>query len=200
MTITAASHHDAHHVATLIATAFRDLGVAAWLVPNPNDRQPVLYNQFRILIGHALDHGTIHITADRHAAAVWFPRDTPIPDIPDYNRRLEQACGAYTHRFRTLDAAFDRHHPTHAHHHLALLAVHPDHQTHRRGTALLEHQHTHLDLAGLPAYLEASSARSRQLYLRHGYHDHGPPIDLPDHGPRLWPMWRQPQPTGAHPH
>jgi GNAT superfamily N-acetyltransferase len=193
--ITHAHPHDAQHVATIIATAFSELDVAAWLVPDPNERPHVLYAQFRILIDHALDHGTVHMSANRHAAAVWFPRDTPPPQIHQYNQRLEMACGRYTDRFRALDTAFDNHHPTAPHHHLALLAVDHDHQSRGHGTALLNHHHARLDQTATPAYLEASSIRSRGLYLRHGYHDHGPPIELPDHGPRLWPMWRQPQPT-----
>ena len=45
--------------------------------------------------------------------------------------------------------------------------------------------------SGIPAYLEASGPDSRRLYLRHGYADYGPRIDLPG-GPALYPMWRQP--------
>jgi GNAT superfamily N-acetyltransferase len=197
MSIVRAGHRDAHQVAAVIATAFQTLDVAAWLIPAPDERQRVLYGQFRILVEHALDHGTILLAGDRRAAAVWFARDTPLPEIDDYDRRLELACGQYTDRFHLLDAAFAKHHPAEAHHHLALLAVDPDQQTHGRGTTLLEHYHTRLDQAGLPAYLEASSPRSRELYLRHGYVDHGPPIVLPHDGPSLWPMWRQPQTSTA---
>ncbi|MBT8228167.1 MAG: GNAT family N-acetyltransferase [Dactylosporangium sp.] len=194
MGIVRAGHRDAHQVAAVIATAFRSLDVAAWLIAVPDDRQRVLYGQFRILVEHALDHGPVLMAGDRRAVAVWFPRDTPLPEIDDYDRRLELACGQYTDRFRLLDAAFDKHHPDEAHHHLALLAVDPDQQARGRGSALLECYHARLDKVGLPAYLEASSARSRELYLRHGYVDHGPPIVLPKDGPSLWPMWRRPQP------
>jgi hypothetical protein len=46
---------------------------------------------------------------------------------------------------------------------------------------------------GTPAYLEASSPRARDLYLRHGYAmRRGSAFRLPE-GPLLWPMWREPR-------
>lgn len=47
------------------------------------------------------------------------------------------------------------------------------------------------------SYLEASSARSRVLYQQLGFEDSGPPIELPDDGPTLYPMYRPPQESGA---
>lgn len=208
-TLARGTRRDAHPAAALIGTAFHDLKVAAWLVPDPVERPRALYALFRILVEHACDHGSVsfahHQAGDRAAdragdrsgyragVAVWFPRDRPLPEIADYDRRLWLACGPSLKRFQALDAAFDKHHPDEAHHHLAFLAVHPDHQGHGIGTALLGHYHARLDRAGIPAYLEASSPRSRALYLRHGYHDRGTPIELPGTGPRLWPMWRTPR-------
>jgi hypothetical protein len=53
-----------------------------------------------------------------------------------------------------------------------------------------------LDDSGRPAYLEASSPRARDLYLRHGYLPRpGTPFHLPDGGPPMWPMWREPRPV-----
>lgn len=187
-----ASHRDAHQITAVIATAFRHLAVTAWLVPEPEDRQRVPYAHFRLLVDHALDHGHILITENRCAAAVWLPRDQPLPEIPDYDRQLRSACGPYTERFQELDAAFAKHHPSEPHHHLALLAVEPEFQGVGTGTALLDRYHARLDRDRMPAYLEASGPNSRRLYLRHGYTDHGDRIELPDR-PTLWPMWRPPQ-------
>jgi ribosomal protein S18 acetylase RimI-like enzyme len=89
----------------------------------------------------------------------------------------------------------DQHHPTGIpHHHLAILAVHPDRQRRGIGTALLDAHHATLEEEGTPAYLEASSPRARDLYLTHGYTlQPGAPFYLPDDGPPLWPMWREPK-------
>ena len=43
----------------------------------------------------------------------------------------------------------------------------------------------------VPAYLEATSERNKQLYLRHGF-EVTDEIPLPD-GPNMWPMWRSPR-------
>jgi predicted N-acetyltransferase YhbS len=79
------------------------------------------------------------------------------------------------------------------HHYLAFLGVAPELQGHGIGSGLLNHHHARLDAQGLPAYLEASTERSRDLYLRHGYTLTGDaPLVLPDNGPPIWPMWREP--------
>jgi hypothetical protein len=50
----------------------------------------------------------------------------------------------------------------------------------------------HSDQQRLPAFLEASNARNRQLYVRHGFQELAP-LALPADGPTLYPMWREPQ-------
>jgi GNAT superfamily N-acetyltransferase len=92
----------------------------------------------------------------------------------------------------------EEHHPGPDHDWLAILAVAPAGQGRGTGSALLAARHAVLDRIGTAAYLEAGSSRARELYLRHGYADHGDPIELP--GPqacRMYPMWRSPQPSAA---
>ena len=48
------------------------------------------------------------------------------------------------------------------------------------------------DRERMPAYLNAGSWRSRDLYLRHGFQVIEE-FSLPDDGPPLWRMWRDPQ-------
>ncbi|TDC98808.1 GNAT family N-acetyltransferase [Nonomuraea deserti] len=59
------------------------------------------------------------------------------------------------------------------------------------GSAMLRHRLGRADADGLPAYLEASSPRSRALYERHGFEELGEPVRVAD-SPLLWPMWRRP--------
>lgn len=181
-----------HHAATKVITeAFHPLAVAAWLVADPAERRRTLYANFAIHVAHAMIHGQVWSIGERDAVAVWLLRDE-IPDPPgveDHDYRLTAATGPHQPRFETLDKVFDQHHPTAAHHHLAFLAVTPHRQGKGLGSLLLERHLWHLDQARIPAYLEATSVDARRLYLRHGFRDHGPPIDLPD-GPRIWPMWR----------
>lgn len=183
---------DVAAAAELIAEAFHPLPAAAWLVPDPSVRSSMLAGQFAILVAHALRYGSVHWTGDRRGVAVWFDRTGPAPEPPDYERRLAAACGDATPRFQTLDELLDKHHPADpGHHHLAFLAVTPAAQGGGLGSALLRHHQAHLDAHGIPAYLEASSERGRDLYAGHGYRS-GEPFRLPD-GTPFWPMWRPPR-------
>jgi GNAT superfamily N-acetyltransferase len=196
-TIGRATEHDAGWVAELIGAAFQPLQVACWLVPDPDRRAAILPANFRIFVDHAVAHGEVHVTFDRSAAAVWFPRDglQPPPEPHAYQQRLVAACGEATERFQLLDELFDQHHPIEPHHHLAFLAVRPDRQRRGLGTALLAYHHTRLDTMGMAAYLEASSAEARNLYLRHGYRVKLAPFRFPD-GTPMWPMSRPPVANG----
>jgi GNAT superfamily N-acetyltransferase len=185
-------------IADLVATAFSPLPPAGWLVPEPEQRHGVLAGQFALVVAHALRHGEVWRTLDHTAVAVWFHADgPPIPPIPDYADRLQAATGAHRGRFDDFDKALDRVHPGAPHHHLAMLAVHPDHQGCGLGSALLRFHHRYLYRRRVPAYLEAASDRNVGFYSGHGYRLAGPPIVLPDSGPSLWPMWRSGAPDGG---
>jgi len=82
------------------------------------------------------------------------------------------------------------HAPGHAY--LPFVAVRPQRQGRGIGAALLRHRLAALDAAGTPAYLEASSVRSRRLYERIGFTRLPTRIELPD-GPDMYPMWRAPR-------
>jgi GNAT superfamily N-acetyltransferase len=185
----------------VIAEAFHDLAPTRWLIDDPAARREIFPGYFRILAEHALAAGVIHTTPGRTAAALWIPvsADGPAPPL-DYGARLAAATSPWTGRFLAFDAALDRHHPIGVpHHHLAILAVSPQRQGQGTGTALLRAYHQFLDHdAGVPAYLEASDLRTRQIYLRYGgYTDHGPPIQLPGDGPLMYPLWRECRPAAA---
>jgi ribosomal protein S18 acetylase RimI-like enzyme len=188
---------DAANTAKLIAAAFHELEVSAWLVPDPAERFHVLTANFRIFVDHALIHGEIQLidcdnTDYPVAGAVWFPQMTgPTPPPKDYDTRLATACGPATDRFRMLDRYFEDTHPDEfPHHYLVFLATHPGWRSRGLGTALLDHYHRELDRDRVPAFLHASNARTRDLYQRHGYHPSSP-FFLPA-GPPMWPSWREP--------
>ncbi|ADG87492.1 N-acetyltransferase [Thermobispora bispora] len=182
----------AEDVAKIIATAFHELEMSAWLVPSDEERRRVMPPYFALFTEHALAHGEVYATADMSAVAVWLPYETPPPEIPDMGPRLAAVAGPHAERFDALGEAMDKHHPTDPHHYLAFLAVLPERQCQGLGSKLLDHYHARLDAAGKPAYLEASSQRSRRLYLRHGYRDHGEPLNIPGGAPPMFPMWRPP--------
>ncbi len=182
----------------VIADAFHDLPPSRWLVPDQAARREIFPGYFRLYVEHAMASGVVHTTTDRTAAALWLPTgENPAGPAADYGAQLAAATGPWIDRFLAFDATLDQHHPVGIpHHHLAILAVRPDHQGQGTGSLLLRAYHQTLDRHdGAPAYLEAADLRTRQLYLRHDYALRpGAPFYLPDGGPPMWPMWREPQP------
>ena len=182
---------DTGEITDLVTEAMWDGRVARWLNPDPVGRRRDSPGYFGIFVEHAVRFGEVYATADAETGrlsgvALWFPRITPIPPPWDYDRRVEEVAA----QTREWDRAAEPHRPADPHHHLAVLAVHPDDQGRGIGTALLDRHHARLDEVGIPAYLEADHPRNRDLFLRHGYRVRSV-IALPD-GPSLWSMWRLP--------
>ena len=189
-----AGERDLEILSQIIADAVHYLTVSHWLIPDPDARRAIFPGYFQILLQHALDAGLICTTPQRTAAALWLAVTGPTPPPDGYARQLAETTGPFGEKFLAFDEALARHHLTGAlHHYLAILAVRPDQQGQGIGTALLQAHHATFDWQGIAGYLEASDERTRGLYLRHGYADHGEPIELPD-GPCMYPMVRIPGP------
>ncbi|HEY2791423.1 MAG TPA: GNAT family N-acetyltransferase [Micromonosporaceae bacterium] len=183
---------EAERLGGLIADEFQHLPVAAELSPEPGPRRAAMSGQFAMLTAHGIAYGDVDVIDDAGepvAVAVWLPPDE-IPDIEDYDERLAAICGPLLGRFQELDGLMHDSHPAGPPHaYLAFLAVRQAYQNRGLGSRLLVAHHAALDEAGTPAYLEASSPRSRALYARHGFADYAPPYGL-DGGEHFWPMWR----------
>jgi GNAT superfamily N-acetyltransferase len=191
-----AGPQDLDTLSHVIAAAFLDLPPSRWLISDPGDRARTFPRFFRILLDWAMADGTVTTTPARDAAALWIPAGTSPPSPPvDYPARVAAVAGTAAGRFAAFDQAVEEHHPAGVPHEwLAILGVRPDRQGHGAGSALLQSRHHHLDQAGLGAYLEAATPRARDLYLRHGYVLRpGAPLRLPEDGPPMWGMWRDPQ-------
>jgi predicted N-acetyltransferase YhbS len=78
------------------------------------------------------------------------------------------------------------------HWYLAVMGVAPEWQGRGLGSQLMHPGFDEIDGAGVPAYLEASTPRSRALYERHGFRVTGE-MNLPAGGPPIWLMWREPR-------
>ncbi|WP_100444781.1 GNAT family N-acetyltransferase [Glycomyces xiaoerkulensis] len=189
-------------VAERIASAFKYLAVADWLVPDDIEtRARLMAGQFEMLAAPALEgHGRVDAAlddgGDLAGVAVWldFTGD-PFGGPPDYAERMAELCGEHLPRFQALDEAFERHHPDPAerpHLHLVFCAVDPDRQRQGIGRMLLEAGLNHLDRTGTAGYLEAANVPLTEWYGKHGFESLGPPLRLPE-GPSMYPMWRKPR-------
>jgi ribosomal protein S18 acetylase RimI-like enzyme len=149
---------------------------------------------FEAYVRHGLGHGAVEVTEEMTAAAVWTIETgtlQPVPQAPA--GRLAAALGHAAARVHAFDRALHEREPVGTpHEKLALLAVRPGRQGQGIGSMLLAYHLADLDQRLVPAYLEASNERSRELYRHFGFRDHGEPIQLPD-GPAMFPMWREPR-------
>ncbi|MDK1345506.1 GNAT family N-acetyltransferase [Streptomyces sp. 378] len=196
--IRTAGEGDRELIVRLLDEAFQDDPVSGWVFPGAEDRRakhPGLMAAFTDIV---LAAGRIDVTADGSACALWLS----VPAGEDHDGDAEDEGPAQVRE--TVDPDNERIemigrltaavHPTgRAHEYLWMIGVAPGRQGEGHGTALIEEVLDRCDREGLPAYLEASSARSRKLYERLGFEPAGPALDLPD-GPAMWPMWREPGP------
>ncbi len=143
----------------------------------------------------ALSHGLVWTTDELVGGAVWAPPEgwraplaVTVRQAPSmvrvFGRRLALALRA---RLRMEG----RHPPEPPHWYLAIMGVDPRWQGKGLGSKLMQPALETLDAQGMPAYLEASTPRSRALYERHGFAVTGE-FNLPSGGPTLWQMWREP--------
>jgi len=140
--------------------------------------------------GAAFDHGTAHGLEDCVAVALWLPPGVG-PDGETVMGLMRESMDDQT--FEDINGVFeqmDELHPTDDHWYLPLTGVDPVAQGRRLGTTLLRHALKTCDSDGLPAYLEATSPRSRNLYSRHGFNI----VQTIQAGtsPPLWAMLREP--------
>lgn len=192
VSITQADRTQVFPVSDLVTRSFFDLEVAHWLIPDPDARRHPLRTHIILGVQQAFTNGSVDVADDGAAVAVWQRMPSgPVTPPPDYERKLRQVCHEHTERFLALDKMFEQHHPHDVEHmYLMFLAADPEHQNRKLGTALLRHQHRLLDQQGMPAFLVASSERSRRLYEREGY-ELLQAYPLPN-GPMIFAMMRPP--------
>ncbi|MGP4050103.1 GNAT family N-acetyltransferase [Streptomyces sp. 2A115] len=187
-----AGEGDREVLARLLDQAFQDDPVSRWVFPDAEHRRrthPLLMGAFLDLV---LDEGYVDVTEDGSACALWLsvPAEAHEED-EDGPAQLREAVDPENERVELIGRLTAEIHPAgRAHEYLWLIAVAPERQGEGLGTALIEHVLERCDREHLPAYLEASSSRSRVLYERLGF-TVGDPLDLPS-GPSMWPMWREP--------
>ncbi|WP_405619056.1 GNAT family N-acetyltransferase [Streptomyces sp. NBC_00076] len=215
-----AGAEDRELLVRLLDQAFQDDPVSCWVFPGDEHRRmthPMLMGAFTDIV---LAEGRVDVTEDGTACALWLsvPGDdhghdsaaddsaadgSGLDDSDDSVKGdaaesdgpalLREAVDPDNERVELIGRLTADIHPEgRAHAYLWMIAVAPERQGEGLGTALMASVLDRCDREGLPAYLEASNARSRKLYERLGFTLAGRPLDLPD-GPTMWPMWREPQ-------
>jgi GNAT superfamily N-acetyltransferase len=187
---------DASVVVAVLAEAFQNDPVTAWVFPGAQRRRAVLPSFFHAVVDDVLDHGEIYLTSSGAGVMLFIPPDTPAitPAQRDAHQRRLRACtGEFAERAVLISRLLEERHPRQcAHYYMVFGAVRPA----RRGRGIFgEILRSILDRADVEAvgtYGECSTPHSLRLMLRHGFRDLAP-LPLPE-GPSLYPVWRDPLP------
>ncbi|MFE3324775.1 GNAT family N-acetyltransferase [Streptomyces sp. NPDC059176] len=188
-----AGKRDRAAVVQLLDEAFMDDPVSGWVFPDETHRRAVHGTFLGVFLDIALEGGRVDMTEDGAAAALWLRMPAePSEEKDDTPARMREIADPDNERAELVGRLTGEVHPHgRVHEYLMLIAVAPHRQRQGLGTALLAPALERCDRHGVPAYLEASSARSSMLYERLGFAFMDRTVDLPD-GPRMWPMWREP--------
>ncbi|MHB9758889.1 GNAT family N-acetyltransferase [Streptomyces sp. BYX5S] len=195
-----AGEADRDDVVRLLDAAFMDDPVSGWVFPDEERRRERHAGLMGVFTDATFAEGYVDLTEDGSAVALWVdmpdgPADEGGQDMP---AQVRAAVDPDNVRVEQIARWTSQAHPVgRAHAYLWMIGVTPERQGQGLGTALMAPVLDRCDREGLPAYLEASSARGRALYERLGFVLTGNAIELPD-GPTMWPMWREPN-AGSSP-
>lgn len=195
MSIRPATSEDIPAIADALAEAFAHDPPMMWFTPGDAGRTERLRPYFRALLGRLhMPYGEVWMSDDPVGAAAWVPPGS-WPFTTWQRRGVIPAelrtFGRHPVRVMRGVEAIERNHPKQRHWYLEYIGV--ERSGHGRGTgsALLRPMLERCDADGEAAFLNAGSPRSRALYARHGF-EVTEEFRLPDDGPPLWRMWREP--------
>jgi len=179
-------------VKATLAAAFRDEALFAYIHPHTERRAERVHSFFHVLVDALTHHDdTWSAGSATEGVALWVPIGYGQPlalDEPAFDAALRDAAGPDADRLSEVIKLMGDQHPKEPHAYLWFLGVVPGAQKRGVGNALMSEVLKDVDRARRPAYLEATSTRSKKLYERHGFVAR-PHFEVGD-GTKVWPMWR----------
>lgn len=194
-----ASSPDITALAQVLGRAFYDDPVSIWTLPDEAKRTAQLTAYFAAVTRfHHLAGGGVDVAADGAtigAAALWDPPGAWKLSLWTEARMapsLLRAFGLRLLRGRQVSELMAAHHPEEPHWYLAAIGSDPAVRGKGFGQAVMKPRLDRCDAELCPAYLESSKHENVPYYERFGFRVIGE-INVPDGGPTLWRMWREPQ-------
>ena len=181
-------------IATL-ELAFSSDPVMRWFWPDPVVYRSTFARFADALGGRAFGCGTAHLLDDARAVALWLPPGIGADDDAIVELMVESVASSLLSELSAFADSVREHHPEYEHWYLPVTGVDPFVQGRGLGSVLLRHALAACDRDGLPAYLEASTTRSRALYERAGFRQIGAIQE--GSSPTVWAMVRDPTPSLA---
>ena len=187
--ISTVSATDKERAIATITTAFTGDPVLRWVLPDSHQFLTFFPELIRRFAGKAFGDQSAYAADAFMGASLWL-RPGVEPDQEPLVEIIQQAVPESDQE--KVFAMFEKMGEAHPHEplwYLPVIGVDPARQGMGLGSAMLTHVLAECDGEGKPAYLEASSPRSRDLYLRHGFEVTGT-IQVAD-SPPFWPMLRK---------
>jgi GNAT superfamily N-acetyltransferase len=187
---------DVQESSRVLARAFYDDPIFMWMLPDATARTKRMPWAFSAITRrHFLRRGAPEVAVRDQViggATLWDP--------PGQwkSTRLEQLLlmPGFLWIFRgrvsvmqEVQATMEKHHPEEPAWYLMVIGSDPSVRGAGFGQALMHSRLDRCDQEHAPAYLEASKAELVPYYTRFGFEVTGE-IELPNGGPKMWPMWR----------
>ncbi|OBF19259.1 GNAT family N-acetyltransferase [Mycobacterium kubicae] len=190
---------DVRELSRTMARAFYDDPVMMWILPDDNARLKHLARLFATITRHQhLAGGGVEVACQGSAigaAAIWAApnkwKETPrqsLAQIPAFLRVFGLRAG----QARAVQDMMKREHPEEPHWYLAAIGSDPTVRGQGFGQVLMRSRLDRCDAEYAPAYLESSKPENVPYYERFGF-TVTRELPLPDGGPPLWAMWRNPR-------
>jgi ribosomal protein S18 acetylase RimI-like enzyme len=188
---------DAPLISRTLARAFDDDPMMRWLFPDDTSRESSLDRYFSTLFTRQYVHHGVCERTDA-AAAFWVAPEAQERAVPDADtiQRLQDILGDRAPLFGDAVRTAARHAPQEPHWSLAVIGADPAARGQGHGAALLRSGLARADASGMPTYLESSKESNIAFYEHFGFTVREK-LHLPEEGPILWGMWREPHPPSA---
>lgn len=184
-----AAEDEARAVATL-TVAFSADPVTRWWLPDAQQYLTYWPRFIEAFAAPALASGTADAIDDGAGVSLWHPPGVAADETAMGAIALEAVPAEDREKVFGVLAQTSAFHPEEPHWYLPMIGVDTSRRGRSYGSALLRHGLDRCDRDGAPAYLEASSERSRALYERHGFEVLG--VIQGFDSPPTWPMVRKP--------
>lgn len=189
---------DVELLAGVIARAFEGDPVFEFIFPDSNHLER--YKRFMAyeMRSHYMALGESYTTVEGvKGAALWAPPNKwkqsglqTLRSVPTFLRTMSQNLPRVMRAMPAIEGA----HPPGEHYYLSTLATDPVAQGTGVGSAVMAPVLAKCDEQGIGAYLESSKEANIPFYNRHGF-EVTRELKLPQGGPSLWLMWREPRST-----
>ena len=180
---------DEDRVIATITMAFSIDPVARWAFRDPNHYLTFWPPLVKAFGGGAFANGTADSIDDCGGVALWLSPGLEVDEEAIGSIAAEGIPADQQEEVFAFLGQMGEFHPTEPHWYLPLIGVDVTKHGRGYGSALLRHALERCDRDRLPAYLEATSPRSKALYERHGFEELS--VIQAGESPPMWPMLRK---------